>query len=83
MWSVQRTDFEMKQQQNEDVPFVKFIYLLFTRMLHTSNRRRYRSLLLCYRDVFRPLTPFVGSKDVGAKKGNKDATRSVVATGCT
>ena len=39
--------------QNEDVPLVEFMYLVFTRMPGESYRRRLRSLLLflCY--VFR------------------------------
>ena len=36
----------------EDVPLVEFMYLVFTRMLGESYRRRLRSLLLYLCDVF-------------------------------
>ena len=43
------------QRYFEDIPLVKFMYLVFTRMPGESYRRRFRSLLLylCY--VFRTL----------------------------
>ena len=42
----------------EDAPLVQFMYLVFTRM-PVSYRRRLRSLLLCWCDVFRALiNPF-------------------------
>ena len=39
----------------EDGPLVEFMHFVFTRMPGESYRRRLRSLLLCLRDVFRPL----------------------------
>ena len=39
----------------EDVPLVEFMYLVFKRMPGESYRRRLRSLLLCFCDVFREL----------------------------
>ena len=40
---------------SEDVPLVKFVYLVFTRMPGESYRRRLGSLLLYLRYVFRAL----------------------------
>ena len=39
----------------EDIPVGEFMYLVFTRMPGESYRRRLRSLLLCFSDVFRAL----------------------------
>ena len=36
----------------KDVPLVKFLYLVFTRMPGESYRRRFGSFLLCLCDVF-------------------------------
>ena len=44
----------------EDVPVVKFMYLVFTRMLGESFHRQFRSLLLCLSDIFQALiNPFL------------------------
>ena len=43
----------------EDIPLVEFMYLVFTRILGESYRRRLTSLLMCLCDVFRALINFI------------------------
>ena len=48
-------DSEGVKNCSQDIPLVKFIYLVFTRIAGDTYRRRLRSLLSCLCDVFRAL----------------------------
>ena len=51
----QRSDEIWLSFTMEDVPLVKFVYLVFTRMLGKSYHGRLRSLLFRLCDVFRAM----------------------------